>query len=477
MLLCGIIDELTKSTPDTTVVSFFFCQATDVRINNATAVLRGLIYLLVDKQPSLISQVRRRYDQAGKQLFEDANAWEALSKIFAGILEDPCLQRIYLIIDALDECIIGLSLLLDLVVQKSSEYPRVKWIVSSRNWPTIEKDLDAATQKVRLCLELNEKSVSAAVTTYVQHKVDWLAKRNRYGNSTRHAVQRYLLLNANGTFLWVALVCQELANIPGWKAQKKLTAFPPGLNALYRQMIDQICTSDDAELCKSILAVVSVVYQPITLGELASFVNMPDGVSDDYKALAEIIGLCGSFLTLRGRTILFVHQSAKDYLVEHASAEIFPDGRIEEQQRIVSQSIKAMDKALLRDIYGLQYPGYSIDKVEHPNPDPLAPIRYACIYWVDHLCEIKSSHDKVGLYDNGTIDAFLRKHFLHWLEALSLIKGISDGILAIAKLIGLLTVSYHSSKAKYLQILINSESLIRVPTPASSSRYASVYFV
>jgi hypothetical protein len=34
--------------------------------------------------------------------------------------------------------------------------------------------------------------------------------------------------------------------------------------------------------------------------------------------------------------------------------------------------------------------------IEHPNPDPLAPIRYACVYWVDHLCEIKSGHDKVG---------------------------------------------------------------------------------
>src|SRR5437667_10275681 len=133
-----------------------------------------------------------------------------------------------------------------------------------------------------------------------------------------------------------------------------------------------------------------------------------------------------------------------------------------------------MTQNLRRNIYDLQHPGCSIDKVEHPDPDPLAPIRYACVYWVDHLCKIKSSHDEVGLYDNGTIDVFLRKHFLHWLEALSLIKGISDGVLAIAKLIGLLTVSCHSSGVEYLQILINSESLIRVPTPASSSRYGSI---
>jgi hypothetical protein len=135
-----------------------------------------------------------------------------------------------------------------------------------------------------------------------------------------------------------------------------------------------------------------------------------------------------------------------------------------------------MDKALQRDIYDLQHPGYSIDKVEHPNPDPLALIRYACMYWVDHLCEIKSNHD-VGLYDKGMIDVFLRKHFLHWLEALSLIKGISDGVLAMAKLIGLLTVSFYLTKVEYLQILINLESLTQVPTPASCSRYASIYIV
>jgi hypothetical protein len=47
MLLCGIVDELKKSTTPG-LLSFFFSQGTDSRINNATAVLRGLIYLLAD---------------------------------------------------------------------------------------------------------------------------------------------------------------------------------------------------------------------------------------------------------------------------------------------------------------------------------------------------------------------------------------------------------------------------------------------
>jgi hypothetical protein len=72
-------------------------------------------------------------------------------------------------------------------------------------------------------------------------------------------------------------------------------------------MIDQICNLDDAKLCKSILAVVLVVYRPIALEELASFVDMPNSVSSDYEALAEIIWLCGSFPILQEHTISFVH--------------------------------------------------------------------------------------------------------------------------------------------------------------------------
>ena len=67
MLLCGIIDQLGALTRFrdknvTTLLSYFFCQANDPRINNTAAVLRGLIYLLVIQQPSLISHVQEKYD-------------------------------------------------------------------------------------------------------------------------------------------------------------------------------------------------------------------------------------------------------------------------------------------------------------------------------------------------------------------------------------------------------------------------------
>jgi hypothetical protein len=101
MLLCGIINELETSIAKTDLLSYFFCQATDSRINNATALLRGLIYLLLKQQPSLISHIRDKYDYAGKALFDDVNAWVALSEIFTNVLQDPSLNSTYLIIDAI----------------------------------------------------------------------------------------------------------------------------------------------------------------------------------------------------------------------------------------------------------------------------------------------------------------------------------------------------------------------------------------
>jgi hypothetical protein len=178
MLLCGITNELKRSMAKSVLLSYFFCQATDSRINYATAALRGLIYLLINQQPSLISHARTKYNQAGKTLFEDANAWVALSEIFTNILQDPSLDSTYLIIDALDECVADLPKLLDFIVQTSSVSPRIKWIVSSRNRTDIERGLRLDESRTRLSLELKENAeqISRAINVYIDHYISKLAE-------------------------------------------------------------------------------------------------------------------------------------------------------------------------------------------------------------------------------------------------------------------------------------------------------------
>jgi hypothetical protein len=442
MLVCGIIDEMSREKDAAALLSYFFCQATDSRINNAVAVIRGLIYMLIEQQPTLISHVREKYDHAGKPLFEDANAWVTLSDILTSILQDPGLKGAFLIIDALDECVTDLPKLLSFIVRKSSISSHIKWVVSSRNWPVIEEQIDSARHKMRLCLELNPKSVSAAVGIYIKHKTLELTEQKKYDDRVRVAVLHHLVSNANDTFLWVALVCEHLKDIPRWKTLAKLKEFPPGLDLLYQRMLKQICKSDDADLCRQILAITSTVYRPITVMEIASFVEKFDDIANDHESLAEIIGLCGSFLSLREDTISFVHQSAKDFLVKEASNDIFLSGTNNIHHTIFSRSLQVMSRTLRRDIYNLSSPGISIDQVKPPDPDLLAAARYSCLYWVDHLLDCMTKGNTMNdLKDGGSVYSFLCQSSLYWLEALSLMKSLSDGIIMIRKLENWLQVS------------------------------------
>jgi hypothetical protein len=446
MLLCGIIDELHISLPQTALLAYFFCQATDSRINNATAVLRGLLYMLVDQQSSLASHVRKSYDRAGKSLFEDANAWVALTRIFVDVLQDPSLSTTYLIIDALDECVIDRTKLLEFVAKQSSTSDRVKWIVSSRNWPDIEARLERAGHKVRLSLELNAESVAAAVAAFIRQHVDKLAQENGYREEVRCAVLDHLTTNANDTFLWVALVCQELKRTANRHVLKKLVVFPRGLDELYKRMMQQMSESDDADTCRCVLASTAVLYRPVSVRELVALVEQLEDVSYDVR---EIIDLCGSFLTVREDTVYFVHQSAKDFLFEKASNEVFPDGTEDFHRAIFLKSLANLSRTLHRDMYSLKAPGSPAENVQAPELDPLAASRYSCVYWIDHLCDSNSRFlaAYVGYRpDNDTVKRFLREKYLYWLEALSLCRSMSKGVLSIAKLQSLFQVCQREAR-------------------------------
>ncbi|KAF7712891.1 Uncharacterized protein PECH_002543 [Penicillium ucsense] len=374
MLLCGIIEELTHLYGDSATISFFFCQATDIRINNATSVLRGLIYLLVEKNPSLLPYVRSQYEKAGRALFEDVNAWSALTSIFTNMLEDPSLKAAYIVIDALDECTSGLDSLLKLIIQKATVHQQVKWVISSRNHANIVKRLNSATQIAPVSLELNEASVSAAVKLFIEHRVDDIADAAEYNPKTRSIVKDHLLLHSQDTFLWAALVCKELEDTEWWHAEEIVRTFPPGLSALYRRMLDHVKQTRNAQICKQILSIISLVHRPITLSELGALIEGRIDGPIDPVMLRQIVGFCGSFVTLREQKIHLVHQSAKDFLTKEASTEILPKGVESEHHAIFSQCLSALMKTLRRDVFDLRLPGIPIQDIKVPSPNPLAPI-------------------------------------------------------------------------------------------------------
>ncbi|KAI1124903.1 wd-repeat protein [Nemania abortiva] len=447
MLVCGIIDELSKSE---SVLSFFFCQAADARLNHATSVLRGLIYQLVTQLPRLMKYIMPRYRIDGSALFCGANSWEALSNILASMIGDRGRPELVLVIDALDECVIGLHKLLEFIAV-SSRIPRTKWIVTSRNSPNVEESFALATNQIRLCLELNKNAIAQAVRYYIRHQVEELSVVKKYDHDLKHIVETYMATNAQDTFLWVALVCANLKRYGGVTRNstiQRLNSFPPDLGALYERMLLQIDDdSDDGPLCRRILATASITERPLSVEEAHALVESLDNIHDGPDDIEKVIPYCGSFLTSRMGFIYFVHQSAKDFLLKDFPATLFPEGLAKEHYTLSLRSIQLMMSTLRRNIYGLAGDDPESKQVAPPQPDPLAAIRYSIVYCINHFNASVQTETCDQL--ENTIISFIESKFLYWVEALSLFESVP------ATIRSLLELSRHIQSTSRAGVLIN----------------------
>jgi NACHT domain len=387
MLMIGLIKELSKqleSSPRSGILSYFFCQDTLPTLNNAVSVLQGLIYLLVDQQKTLIRHLRKMYDSSGRQLFEDGNTFYALSAILSDMLHNSSLARVYLIVDALDECNSKLSKLLDLIARNTSKPSKVKWLMSSRNRSDIEERLRPKSLCKQISLELNSCHISHTVNAFIDAKVSKLTERKAYKPKLREKIRSYLYEKADRTFLWVALVCKELEGVQVRRTLSVLEKFPLGLQPLYERMMEQIIhlkDPKDFESCRRILSSVTLAYRPIHLKELVAIAGLEES-PDDLESLNELVDLCGSFLTVREETVYFIHQSAKDYFSTSKGAQIFPSGQKQAHKDLADDCIRLMSNKLRRDICDLHSPGALAEEVHSDQIEQRLPaeVQYACQY-------------------------------------------------------------------------------------------------
>lgn len=452
MLLMGITDELEQricgSEASSMMLSYFFCRGSDSTLNNATSVLKGLIYMLIEKEGSLASHLSDKFDIA---FCTEANAFFVLSQVLESILDSIGGLPTYLVIDALDECENGLLDLLRFIgKQASKSTSRVKWLVSIRKNQGIREQLERADSRIMLSLELNEASVESAVEAYINYKALELTKFKGYTREVSDKIKAHLHDNSNGTFLWVAITCKTLEENSRAKALKNLETMPPGLAPLYKTMKDKVrnqCDGEDVNLCKRIIALMTVAYQSVHLSGLGDLVVGTAGQHDwsgSLQDLEDLVNLCGSFLVVRDSFIYWVHQSAMDYVMADEVAFVIPNGPAAIHQETALHSLQAMSNTLRKDIYNIKNPGISAPvKAMSIEPDPLIPIQYSCKYWADHFFKTESLLCKTaGLSIENEIDQFLRKHLLHWLEALSLIGCIPKGMRMIIDLRKFLEVSF-----------------------------------
>jgi hypothetical protein len=111
-------------------------------------------------------------------------------------------------------------------------------------------------------------------------------------------------------------------------------------------------------------------------------------------------------------------------------------------------------------MYDLAHPGTLIHEVIGPRKhNPLLGVGYSCAYWIDHICEAYKNDlqrtrrsQLVGalkqhfkpLKSTGIrelISTFFKHHFLHWLEALSLLGVVTNGVFSLTRLRSIVPVS------------------------------------
>jgi hypothetical protein len=263
-----------------------------------------------------------------------------------------------------------------------------------------------------------------------------------YDRETQANVQQLLLDRAEGTFLWVWLVCKRMESVPRYRTMSMLRELPPGLDPLYDRMKEQILEHNDeetVEYCKHILQLIILAYRPLRLEELVVIASLPTTQLADVE---DLIGHCGSFLTIREGTVIFVHLSAKEYFTTGNGSQMFTRMLTAEQKQgwVTHCLLEAMNNTLCRDMCSLRKPGARIkEATDQVEASILPQSTYACEYWIDHLCACTQDYDDT-LLDNGKAHCFLQKHLLHWLEAMSLLRKIPHAIAATQKLKSVLTV-------------------------------------
>jgi hypothetical protein len=99
---------------------------------------------------------------------------------------------------------------------------------------------------------------------------------------------------------------------------------------------------------------------------------------------------------------------------------------------LCNKCLQLMSNTLDRDICGLSKPGALAKDVEISILARYLPshVQYACRYWVKHLQGLEhDQREKAGLCEK--VQVLLEKHFLHWLEALSLTGNFTESSIVL----------------------------------------------
>ena len=304
----------------------FFCKNAEGR-NSSSSIIRYFLFALLNYRRELFRRITPFLTR--QPLSDKSLSFQNLWKMFITILSDPELETVRFIIDGLDECK-GPSqqeLLKAIELSLKDEMLKGKILITTR--PTAI----ASDYGTRLgILQITAEDVAGDLSLIVQAEVDKLALSRGYPEEISATVKKKLEGEADGMFLWVDLVLEELNRDELADTRQTidqiLASLPRSLSEFYARNLENLGTP-----AEKVIQILLAAPWPLRASDMAVFYAQWPSNCSSLKELEPFLPLnigryskaiCGSFIKVVDNRIGFVHQSASDYLNSQVSASIQP---------------------------------------------------------------------------------------------------------------------------------------------------------
>jgi hypothetical protein len=253
-----------------------------------------------------------------------------------------------------------------------------------------------------------------------------------------------LVKKAGRLFIYAATACRFLSKsrCPKKHLSEMLQVDSAGhsstkeLDEMYKTIlknliIDQDEDNDDvAGLFIQIVGSIVMLFDSLSAPALTKLLAvLPDEMNATLEPLRSVLNVPED----KTSPIQLFHLSFRDFLVDKNRC---PDPQFWINEKTAHKNLflsclKLMSDHLRRDMCDLRLPGALATEVEKSKVEKCLPleVQYACRYWIGHLLQ-----GNIELCDSEEVHEFLKEHFLHWLEALSLIWKIPEGIHSVIEL-------------------------------------------
>ncbi|PQE27705.1 WD40 YVTN repeat-like-containing protein [Rutstroemia sp. NJR-2017a WRK4] len=361
------------------------------------------------------------------------------------------LSSYVLIIDALDECDNenDIQMILQLLAMaRELKTIQLRVFLTSRPEIPIRYGFNQIPSTERQGFVLHSiplEIVDRDIFFFLKHNLELIGHYNEHepGWPGSEAIQR-LVNAASGLFIWAATACRF---IRGGFIEERLRLLLEGndtsaspeehLNSIYiailRNSIQPSYMEQERQklysMLRYVLGSIVVLSSLLSIKSLSRllYITAPE-VNRTLKSLHAILYIPED----KNHSLRLHHPSFRDFLLNKkrcGDSNFWVDEK-QIHQTLALNCIKLMSTFLKQDVCKQKAPGTLVTDIGTRVEDYLPlEVRYACIYWVQHL-----QKGGIQLQDNDQVYQFLQEHLLHWLEALSWIGKISEGIVAISSL-------------------------------------------